>query len=215
MKALFRDLWNAKYFLLPFTEQTAESQEFFSPQSPANHSFPSPGFSPLDPSTPQVHYQMTVGAPREVQFNLQPVSPQRLLFWSTFLGEHKCFRSDQLAFLVLPVASPSINASPCLRQQSLCKPILWSLAVSVTLPLLSWFHKPSLTQTTHVFGDHCPGQKDGHVQVHRQPLSITKQAQYPMHSKYSQINQVLYLWSWILILVQGFSGTKRTLCRVY
>lgn len=59
---IHRDLWNAKYFSLPFTEPTAESQEF-SPQSPASHSFPPPGFSPPDPSTPQVHYQMTVGAP--------------------------------------------------------------------------------------------------------------------------------------------------------
>lgn len=127
------------------------------PPSPASHAFPPPGVSPPDPSTPQLHYHMTVGTPREAQFNLQPVSPRRWLFWSTFLGDHKCFRSDHPAFLFLPMTSHSINACPCFHQQSLCKLVLLSLAALVTLPFLSRFLKPSLPQITYVFRDHSTG----------------------------------------------------------
>lgn len=162
--------------LLPFTEQTAESQEFFSPQSPASHSFPPCGFSPLDPSTPQVHYQMTVGISGRCNliFNL-------FLHGDCFSGAHFWESINVLGLinwrsLSCPWPAP-LNASPYLQQQSLCKPVLWSLAASVTLSLLSWFLKPSLPQITYVFGDHCTGQEDGslgHVQVHSLCLSQNK-----------------------------------------
>lgn len=141
---------------------------------------------PLYP-TSALSYDRT---PRELQFNLQPVSPRRWLFWSTFLGDHRCFRSDHPAFFVLPVTSHSINASPCFHQQSLCKLVISScttnpsLAITISQsqfnPNHSCVQRPLLWAWTWL-ACACPE----HV-----PALSWKQSPHSVHSKYSQINQV-------------------------
>lgn len=76
------DLWNAKYFLLPFSEQTADQEEFCSPITKAPLAIPLlPLASHLQIPLPHKCTIIWLWAPpREVQFNPQPVSPRRLLF---------------------------------------------------------------------------------------------------------------------------------------
>lgn len=169
-----RDLWNAKDFLLPFSEQTAEGQEFGSPhpQVPDSLPFPPPGVSPPGPSTPQVHYHMTV-----------PLGSCNLIYnlflqGDGFSGAHFWETIDVLGVIIQHSSfcpwPATLLKHPCVSISSLFVNLL-SLAALVTLPSLSWFLNPSLPQITRVFRGHCSGHAHGllvHVQVHSRPCSV-------------------------------------------
>ena len=165
-----RDLWNAKDFLLPFSEQTAEGQEFGSPhpQVPDSLPFPPPGISPPGPSSPQVHYRMTVPPGScNLIFNL-------FLQGDGFSGAHFWETIDVLGLIIqrsLFCPWPAtLLMHPRVSISSLFVNLL-SLAALLTLPLLSRFLNPSLPQITHVFRDHCSGHGHG-LLVHVQSMSL-------------------------------------------